>query len=88
METSGPGAWIHFHTDNSNEDTGFNIQWSAVGDPDNCGGILDDGQGTITSPGYPNENYAGGDTCFWMITGFLVKFHANKFFELPINSGI
>ena len=88
METSGPGAWIHFHTDNSNEDTGFRIQWSAQPDPDNCGGVLRDGQGTITSPGYPNANYAGGDTCFWMIRGFLAKFHAIKFFERTIHSGI
>ena len=67
-ETSGPGAWIHFHSDNTNQDTGFNMYWTTIPDPDNCGGIRDDGEGTITSPGYPNQNI-GGDTCFWSIVG-------------------
>ena len=69
VETSGPGAWVHFHSDHSGQDTGFSLTWSAIGDPDNCGGILTDGEGTITSPGYPTTDYTGGDTCYWTISG-------------------
>ncbi|XP_074652971.1 cubilin-like [Tubulanus polymorphus] len=53
---------ILFHSDGSTEGRGFHIKYQVT----DCGGILTEDGGTITSPGYPNA-YRASDTCAWII---------------------
>ena len=85
LSTSGPAAWVHFHTDASITDQGFSISWVAVEDPDSCGGVLQDGEGTITSPGYPNM-YSGGATCYWTVIGAPDDIVALQFTDMDIEN--
>uniref|UniRef100_A0A673M776 CUB domain-containing protein n=1 Tax=Sinocyclocheilus rhinocerous TaxID=307959 RepID=A0A673M776_9TELE len=51
--TTGPSAWIHFHSDFSITDPG-------------CGGVFTDTEGIIISPNWPN-NYAHNRQCIYII---------------------
>lgn len=55
------GLLIAFHTDSNKTSKGFNASFSIQ----NCGGIFEDGESTISSPFYPN-NYPINSDCHWI----------------------
>ncbi|KAM8967664.1 cubilin [Pelodytes ibericus] len=72
LHTPGPYAWVHFHSDSTMSDTGFQIMY--VTSPceyeffivPGCGGNFNDTEGFITSPSWPNA-YAGNHACVYII---------------------
>ncbi|KAM5158320.1 cubilin [Mantella aurantiaca] len=65
LQTSGPYAWVHFHSDSTLSDRGFHITY--ITSPSDCGGNFTDTEGFITSPSWPNA-YTGGKQCIYIIT--------------------
>ncbi|XP_070536661.1 cubilin-like [Ptychodera flava] len=65
ITTSGPYAYIQFHSDSSNNDDGFHITWIS-GDPVGCGGRLTDESAVIISPNWPNP-YPYSEECIWVV---------------------
>ncbi|XP_070174131.1 cubilin-like [Littorina saxatilis] len=67
ITTTGPYAYIYFHTDLSLADRGFHITYSATSAGSGCGGALTGSEGTLTSPNYPSV-YDHNAECVWTIT--------------------
>ncbi|KAE8596094.1 hypothetical protein XENTR_v10015965 [Xenopus tropicalis] len=66
LQTSGPYAWLHFHSGNTGEDRGFHITYiSSPSDP-GCGGNFTDNEGFISSPRWP-QPYTGNKQCIYII---------------------
>ncbi|XP_059179030.1 cubilin-like isoform X2 [Physella acuta] len=65
IQTSGPNAFIRFHSDPSENGQGFSITYSSSIDT-TCGGTFTSETGVISSPNYPN-NYPHGKMCSWVI---------------------
>ncbi|KAK2531299.1 Cubn [Columba livia] len=65
LQTTGPYAWIHFHSDDLVTDKGFHIIYTTSPDP-SCGGNYTDSEGVITSPFYPNP-YINNRQCIYII---------------------
>ncbi|XP_035217484.1 cubilin-like, partial [Stegodyphus dumicola] len=65
LTTSGHMALLHFHSDESNEDAGFHIAYSAIA-THGCGGTLTAPQGIVTSPNFPDV-YDSYLRCEWII---------------------
>ena len=61
VTSSGNWMRINLKTDRSISRRGFKIQVKTT-----CGGYLDDNQGVITSPGFP-EAYGNNLDCFWAV---------------------
>uniref|UniRef100_A0A4X2M7T4 Cubilin n=1 Tax=Vombatus ursinus TaxID=29139 RepID=A0A4X2M7T4_VOMUR len=67
LETTGPFARIHFHSDAIGSDKGFHITYvTSLVDPD-CGGNYADAEETIISPGWPSP-YIHNRQCIYIIT--------------------
>ncbi|XP_053714419.1 cubilin isoform X1 [Synchiropus splendidus] len=66
LRTTGPMAWIHFHSDFSVSDRGFHITYSTSPSTPGCGGTYTDSEGIIISPNWPN-NYAVNSQCIYLI---------------------
>ncbi|XP_076146859.1 cubilin [Alosa pseudoharengus] len=66
LRTTGPAAWIHFHTDFSISDRGFHITYTTSPSDPGCGGIFTDSEGIIISPNWPND-YAHNRQCIYII---------------------
>ncbi|XP_037612385.1 cubilin [Sebastes umbrosus] len=66
LQTTGPAAWIHFHSDFSVTDRGFHITYTTSPSDPGCGGTFTDSEGIIISPNWPN-NYAHNRQCIYLI---------------------
>ncbi|KAI1888818.1 hypothetical protein AGOR_G00172670 [Albula goreensis] len=66
LQTTGPAAWVHFHSDFSLTDRGFHITYTTSPSDAGCGGTYTDSQGTIISPNWP-DNYAHNRQCIYII---------------------
>ncbi|KFM76020.1 Cubilin, partial [Stegodyphus mimosarum] len=66
LTTSGSTATLIFHSDYSNEGTGFHIAYSSIPGVHGCGGTLTAPQGVITSPNFPDV-YENNLNCEWLI---------------------
>ncbi|KAI4871253.1 hypothetical protein NFI96_019773 [Prochilodus magdalenae] len=66
LQTTGPAAWIHFHSDFAVSDQGFHITYTTSQSDPGCGGTYTDSQGIIISPNWPN-NYAQDKQCIFLI---------------------
>ncbi|XP_033761795.1 cubilin-like [Pecten maximus] len=67
LSTTGPNAFVKFHSDASLTDNGFHITYVAISAGDQCGGQLTGETGTLTSPNYPSY-YDHNGYCAWTIT--------------------
>uniref|UniRef100_A0A8C3CRJ2 Cubilin n=1 Tax=Cairina moschata TaxID=8855 RepID=A0A8C3CRJ2_CAIMO len=65
LQTTGPYAWIHFHSDDSVTDKGFHIVYTTSPDP-SCGGNYTDSEGVIMSPFWPNP-FINNQQCIYII---------------------
>nr|XP_023646366.1 cubilin [Paramormyrops kingsleyae] len=66
LVTTGPLAWIHFHSDFSMSDRGFHITYTTSPSDPGCGGTYTDSQGVIISPNWPNS-YAHSRQCVYVL---------------------
>ncbi|XP_054478628.1 cubilin [Anoplopoma fimbria] len=66
LQTTGPAAWIHFHSDHSVSDRGFHITYTTSPSDPGCGGTFTDSEGIIISPNWPND-YAHNRQCIYLI---------------------
>ncbi|KAM7390891.1 hypothetical protein PAMA_008881 [Pampus argenteus] len=66
LQTTGPAAWVHFHSDFSVSDRGFHITYTTSPSDPGCGGTFTDSEGIIISPNWPN-NYAHNRQCIYLI---------------------
>uniref|UniRef100_A0A8C3I7Z9 Cubilin n=1 Tax=Chrysemys picta bellii TaxID=8478 RepID=A0A8C3I7Z9_CHRPI len=66
LQTSGPYAWIHFHSDGSVTDRGFHIVYTTSPSDPNCGGNYTNSGGVIMSPYWPNP-YINNRQCIYII---------------------
>nr|XP_020470999.1 cubilin [Monopterus albus] len=66
LQTTGPTAWIHFHSDFTISDRGFHITYTTSPSDPGCGGTFTDSEGTIISPNWP-DNYAHNRQCLYLI---------------------
>lgn len=66
LRTTGPAAWVHFHSDFSVSDRGFHITYTTSPSDPGCGGTFTDSEGIIISPNWPND-YAHNRQCIYLI---------------------
>uniref|UniRef100_A0A8C8BEW9 Cubilin n=1 Tax=Otus sunia TaxID=257818 RepID=A0A8C8BEW9_9STRI len=66
LQTTGPYAWIHFHSDDLVTDKGFNILYTTSPADPSCGGNYTDSEGVIMSPFWPNP-YINNRQCIYVI---------------------
>ncbi|XP_066579431.1 cubilin [Amia ocellicauda] len=66
LQTSGPVAWVHFHSDFTVTDRGFHIMYTTSPSDPGCGGTYTDSEGVIISPNWPNP-YANNRQCIYII---------------------
>ncbi|XP_041458355.1 cubilin-like [Lytechinus variegatus] len=66
VDTTGPYAFIRFHSDASETDTGFQLTYTSSQIDAGCGGALTADSGIIISPNYPNP-YNHNQQCIWTI---------------------
>lgn len=66
IDTSGPYAFIRFHSDASETDVGFQLTYTSSQIDPGCGGALTDDTAIIISPNYPNP-YNHNQECVWTI---------------------
>jgi len=64
VTTTGPYAYVRFHSDYSQTDRGFQISYSSIS---TCGGTYTSDNGILISPNYPNP-YPHSAQCIWTIT--------------------
>ncbi|KAK6490308.1 cubilin [Huso huso] len=66
LQTTGPYAWVHFHSDFTISDRGFHITYTTSPSDPGCGGTYTDSEGIIISPNWPNP-YANNRQCVYVI---------------------
>ncbi|XP_067869413.1 cubilin isoform X2 [Heterodontus francisci] len=66
LQTSGPSARIHFHSDKNVSDRGFHIAYITSPSDPGCGGTYEDSEGILTSPNWPNP-YPSSKQCIYII---------------------
>ncbi|XP_056290732.1 cubilin [Pseudoliparis swirei] len=66
VQSTGPAAWIHFHSDFSVSDRGFHITYTTTPSDPGCGGTFTQSEGIIISPNWPND-YAHNRQCIYLI---------------------
>ncbi|XP_067326675.1 cubilin [Anolis sagrei] len=66
LQTTGPYAWVHFHSDGFGTDRGFHITYTTSPMDPNCGGNYTDSTGVIMSPYWPNS-YLNNRQCIYII---------------------
>ncbi|XP_044150585.1 LOW QUALITY PROTEIN: cubilin [Bufo gargarizans] len=66
LQTSGPSAWIHFHSNSMISDKGFYINYITSSSGSACGGTFSDVEGFIMSPSWP-DSYTGHKQCIYLI---------------------
>ncbi|XP_047455679.1 cubilin [Mugil cephalus] len=66
LRTTGPAAWIHFHSDATVTDRGFHITYTTSPSDPGCGGTYTESEGVLISPNWPNS-YAHNRQCIYLI---------------------
>uniref|UniRef100_A0A3P8SX64 Cubilin n=1 Tax=Amphiprion percula TaxID=161767 RepID=A0A3P8SX64_AMPPE len=66
LKTTGPAAWIHFHSDHVTSDRGFHITYTTSPSDAGCGGTFTESEGVIISPNWPND-YTHNRQCIYLI---------------------
>uniref|UniRef100_A0A671XF39 Cubilin n=1 Tax=Sparus aurata TaxID=8175 RepID=A0A671XF39_SPAAU len=66
LQTTGPAAWVHFHSDFTVSDRGFHITYTTSPSDPGCGGTFLDSEGILISPNWPN-NYANNRQCVYLV---------------------
>ncbi|RMC04939.1 hypothetical protein DUI87_18115 [Hirundo rustica rustica] len=66
LQTTGPYAFIHFHSDDLVTDKGFHIVYTTSPADPSCGGNFTESEGVITSPFWPNP-YISSRQCVYVI---------------------
>ncbi|XP_054027363.1 cubilin [Dryobates pubescens] len=66
LQTTGPYAWIKFHSDDLVTDKGFHILYTTSPADPGCGGNYTGSEGVITSPFWPNP-YVNNRQCIYII---------------------
>ncbi|XP_022107899.1 cubilin-like isoform X2 [Acanthaster planci] len=66
VQTTGPYAFVRFHSDGSLTDTGFHITYTSTSIAPQCGGALTADSAIIISPNYPNP-YPHDVECIWTV---------------------
>ncbi|KAJ6666703.1 hypothetical protein lerEdw1_020427 [Lerista edwardsae] len=66
LQTSGPSALVHFHSNPVGSDKGFHITYITSPAHPNCGGNYTGSQGVIMSPYWPNS-YLNNRQCIYII---------------------
>ncbi|XP_072010324.1 cubilin [Engystomops pustulosus] len=66
LQTSGPSAWIHFHSDSATSDKGFHLTYITSSSGSACGGTFSDTEGFLVSPSWPDP-YTGDKQCIYLI---------------------
>ncbi|XP_069067650.1 cubilin [Pleurodeles waltl] len=69
LQTSGPHAQIHFHSDSTINDRGFQITYTTSSSDPGCGGNYTDSEGVITSPFWPHS-YTNSRQCVYTLWQF------------------
>jgi len=64
LTSSGNVLRVRFISDGNTTRKGFSFNYKQV--DTSCGGVYEDGSGTISSPGYPN-GYADNLDCVWLV---------------------
>ncbi|NXG41986.1 CUBN protein, partial [Psilopogon haemacephalus] len=67
LQTTGPYAWIQFHSDDLVTDKGFHILYTTSPADPSCGGNHTGSEGVITSPFWPNP-YINNRQCIYIIS--------------------
>ncbi|XP_060104406.1 cubilin [Heteronotia binoei] len=67
LQTTGPYAWVHFHSNAANSDRGFHVTYTTSSADPNCGGNYTDSMGVIMSPYWPNS-YLSNRQCIYIIS--------------------
>lgn len=89
LQSSSNFMFVKFHSDTRRTYKGFLAKWQSTNvrvrtDPRHttkCGGQITEPNGTLTSPGYPN-NYGSNLDCIWVITapmGHHIKLEFKRF---------
>ncbi|XP_053120680.1 cubilin [Hemicordylus capensis] len=66
LQTTGPYAWVHFHSNAVGSDRGFHITYTTSPADPNCGGNYTDSHGVLMSPYWPNS-YLNNRQCIYII---------------------
>ncbi|KAK9396207.1 cubilin [Crotalus adamanteus] len=66
LQTTGPYAWVHFHSNGFDNDRGFHITYITSPVDPNCGGNYTDSSGVIMSPYWPSS-YLNNRQCIYII---------------------
>ncbi|XP_070584314.1 cubilin [Erythrolamprus reginae] len=66
LQTTGPYAWVHFHSNSFDNERGFLITYITSPVDPNCGGNYTDSSGVIMSPYWPNS-YLNNRQCVYII---------------------
>ncbi|KAM6215214.1 cubilin [Rhynchocyon petersi] len=64
LVSSDNALFFHLYSEHFRNERGFIVRWETQ-QPE-CGGVLTDDYGSITSPGYPG-NYPSGRDCVWKV---------------------
>ncbi|KAG8443219.1 hypothetical protein GDO86_011865 [Hymenochirus boettgeri] len=86
LQTSGPYAWIHFHSDSTIGDRGFHITYITSPTDPGCGGNFTDTDGFIISPQWP-QPYTGNKQCIYIISQPANEKVDLRFTNLELQSG-
>ncbi|XP_029168402.1 cubilin-like [Nylanderia fulva] len=65
--TPSSEATVHFHSDATGQDSGFQIHYSTVEGTPGCGGVYTSETGMISSPGHSGSSYQSNVECEWKI---------------------
>ncbi|XP_064472120.1 cubilin-like [Ornithodoros turicata] len=84
--TAGHLALLHFHSDDSQTDSGFHVTYASVPGVPGCGGLLSGTKGRFTSPNYP-ESYNHNIVCEWEIRVPLNERVELRFEDFELESG-
>ncbi|CAG0907359.1 unnamed protein product, partial [Darwinula stevensoni] len=72
LSTSGPHAWIYFHSDGYENDMGFHVSWLTVPGIPGCGGLLTQARGGFAPPSRTDlqnlvASYEHNLDCEWVV---------------------
>ncbi|XP_075684851.1 cubilin [Rhinoderma darwinii] len=85
LRTSGPYAWVHFHSDSMITDKGFYITYTTSSSGPSCGGNFTNTEGFIESPLRPDA-YTGNKQCVYIVTQAPNEKISLKFTEMDLES--
>ncbi|CAM9531973.1 unnamed protein product [Lampetra fluviatilis] len=66
VQSTGPSALVHFHSDASVSDRGFHVTYTTSPSDPGCGGTYTDSDGVLISPNWPNP-YPHNRQCIYLV---------------------